>query len=334
MGAVRLTLCHPIESRDGTLNADSKMKNMVVENVEGEMVAVKRPGVTLGHQLPPGLAQGLFSLNGMAYGIVNDELYGPFTIDGGGGGVGHKAFPNPGKYPLTVTTGSTGDFPSGEYIISFVIYDKTTLEHSDRKNILYKGLGSKSRFYVKSYVALPDGYAYRVEIKTISQVRYFQFESLGTADIYSVSEQTSAVDVVASGSKNIVGNTYLSNDGLTAGWSASLSGSLYENTWPMELLCGRYSGSSALDAYSNASVLLELPIGVIGSVINFTTPASAGEYFVILQNAKGAAYPSCCYKLQANTSYQYLNVNTNTFSLNNAMFESFFNTPITWDIDS
>ena len=332
---MRLPLCYPIESRDGTLNADSKMKNMVVENVEGELVAVKRPGVTLGHQLPSGLAQGLFSLNGMAYGIVNDELYGPFTMDGGGsGGVGHKAFPNPGKYPLTVTTGSTGDFPSGEYIISFVIYNKATLEHSDRKNILYKGLGSNSRFYVKSWVALPDGYAYRVEIKKLSQIRYFQFESLGTVDIYSMSEQTSTVDVVASGSKNIVGNTYLSNDGLTAGWSASLSGALYENTWPMELLCGRYSGSSALDAYSNAAVLLDLPVAVIGSVINFTTPSDAGEYFVILQNAAGAAYPGCCYKLQANTSYQYLNINTNTFSLDNELFESFFNTPSVWDIDS
>ena len=91
MGAVRLTLCHPIESRDGTLAADSKMKNMVSENVEGELVAVKRPGVTKQTELPPGLAQGLFSLNGMAYGIVNDTLYGPFT-PGGGGGTGSSGW--------------------------------------------------------------------------------------------------------------------------------------------------------------------------------------------------------------------------------------------------
>lgn len=82
---MRLPLCYPIESRDGTLNADSKMKNMVVENVEGELVAVKRPGVTKQTELPPGLAQGLFSLNGMAYAIVDDKLYGPFTPGGGGG---------------------------------------------------------------------------------------------------------------------------------------------------------------------------------------------------------------------------------------------------------
>ena len=71
---MRLPLCYPIESRDGTLNADSKLKNMVVENVEGEMVAVKRPGVTLASELAPGLAQGLFSLNGVSYAIVDDRL--------------------------------------------------------------------------------------------------------------------------------------------------------------------------------------------------------------------------------------------------------------------
>ena len=81
---MRLPLCYPIESRDGTLNADSKMKNMVVENVEGELVAVKRPGVTNRTELAPGLAQGLFSLNGMAYAIVDDKLYGPFAPGGGG----------------------------------------------------------------------------------------------------------------------------------------------------------------------------------------------------------------------------------------------------------
>ena len=71
---MRLKLCHPLESRDGTLNADSKMKNLVVENVEGDLVAVKRPGVTKATELPAGLAQGLFSLNGISYAIVNDKL--------------------------------------------------------------------------------------------------------------------------------------------------------------------------------------------------------------------------------------------------------------------
>ena len=42
---MRLPLCYPIESRDGTLNADSKLKNMVVENVEGEQVASSLRGV-------------------------------------------------------------------------------------------------------------------------------------------------------------------------------------------------------------------------------------------------------------------------------------------------
>ena len=80
---MRLPLCYPIESRDGTLNADAKMKNMVVEEIEGERVAVKRPGVTSATQLPSGQAQGLFNLNGMAYSIVNDTLYGTLITGGG-----------------------------------------------------------------------------------------------------------------------------------------------------------------------------------------------------------------------------------------------------------
>ena len=97
---MRLPLCYPIESRDGTLNADSKMKNMVAENVEGELVAVKRPGVTKQSELPPGLAQGLFSLNGMAYGIVNDQFFGPFT-PGSGAGAEEGWVQIPGVLPFT-----------------------------------------------------------------------------------------------------------------------------------------------------------------------------------------------------------------------------------------
>ena len=81
---MRLNLCNSLESRDGTLAADAKLKNAVVENIEGAMVVVKRPGITLRTDLAPGLAQGLFSLNGVAYGIVNDTLWGPFTPGSGG----------------------------------------------------------------------------------------------------------------------------------------------------------------------------------------------------------------------------------------------------------
>ena len=79
---MRLPLCYPIESRDGTLNADSKLKNMVVENVEGELVAVKRPGVTKQTELPPGLAQGLAYFNGSVFSMSSDVLYR--TVPGGG----------------------------------------------------------------------------------------------------------------------------------------------------------------------------------------------------------------------------------------------------------
>lgn len=80
---MRLNLCNSLESRDGTLVADAKLKNAVVENIEGSLVVVKRPGITLKTELAPGLAQGLFSLNGLIYAIVNDTFY---FGDGGGGG--------------------------------------------------------------------------------------------------------------------------------------------------------------------------------------------------------------------------------------------------------
>ena len=84
---MRLPLCYPIESRDGTLNADSKMKNMVVENVEGELVAVKRPGVAIATDLVSGLpsgvtAQGLAYFNGSVFSMSSDVLYR--TVPGGG----------------------------------------------------------------------------------------------------------------------------------------------------------------------------------------------------------------------------------------------------------
>ena len=84
---MRLKLCHPLESRDGTLNADSKMKNMVVENVEGELVAVKRPGVAIATDLVSGLpsgvtAQGLAYFNGSVFSMSSDVL--SRTVPGGG----------------------------------------------------------------------------------------------------------------------------------------------------------------------------------------------------------------------------------------------------------
>lgn len=54
LGAMRLNLCNSLESRDGTLVADAKLKNAVVENIEGALVVVKRPGITLKTELAPG----------------------------------------------------------------------------------------------------------------------------------------------------------------------------------------------------------------------------------------------------------------------------------------
>ena len=85
---MRIPLYSTLESRDGTLAADANLKNAVVENIEGALVVAKRPGITLQTELAPGLAQGLFSLGGVSYGIVNDTFWGPFTPGSGGASSG------------------------------------------------------------------------------------------------------------------------------------------------------------------------------------------------------------------------------------------------------
>lgn len=73
---MRLPLCYPIESRDGTLNI------RLEDEEHGGRERRRRTGCREAArgdesgELPPGLAQGLFSLNGMAYAIVDDKLMG------------------------------------------------------------------------------------------------------------------------------------------------------------------------------------------------------------------------------------------------------------------
>ena len=87
----RLSFASPLESRDGTLARDSKMKNCVIENVDGQKLVVKRPGVANGSTIiGGGIAQGMTALNGVVYSVVSDQLYAlpvsPWSGTGGGGG--------------------------------------------------------------------------------------------------------------------------------------------------------------------------------------------------------------------------------------------------------
>ena len=73
---MRLPVAQSLESRDGTLAKDAKLKNCVVEIIEGKATAVKRPGVTnAAEMVGGGMSQGLIWLNGITYAVVSDGLY-------------------------------------------------------------------------------------------------------------------------------------------------------------------------------------------------------------------------------------------------------------------
>jgi len=91
---MRLNLCNPLESRDGTLAKDARMKNLLVENIEGVPTAIKRPGVAMATELVAGGAQGLFNLEGGAYAIVDDILWIAISeVDSGSEGYSAQALP-------------------------------------------------------------------------------------------------------------------------------------------------------------------------------------------------------------------------------------------------
>lgn len=82
---MRLSVCDQLESRDGTLSKDAKLKNLLIEQIDGKSTAIKRPGVENGFAgITAGVGQGIVSLDGSLYVITDDTLY----IGGGGYGSG------------------------------------------------------------------------------------------------------------------------------------------------------------------------------------------------------------------------------------------------------
>lgn len=82
---MRLSVCNQLESRDGTLSKDAKLKNLLIEQIDGKSTAIKRPGVENGFAgITAGVGQGIVSLDGSLYVITDDTLY----IGGGGYGSG------------------------------------------------------------------------------------------------------------------------------------------------------------------------------------------------------------------------------------------------------
>ena len=96
MGTVRLTPGATLESRDGTLTRDARMKNTLVEQIDGEAWAIKRPGVANATDVAGGAVtgQGMVALNGTVYAVFNDTIYrfAASTIGGGGGGGGSSGW--------------------------------------------------------------------------------------------------------------------------------------------------------------------------------------------------------------------------------------------------
>lgn len=73
---MRLSVCDQLESRDGTLAKDSKLKNLLIETIDGNKTAIKRPGIEVDIYgvSGGGIGQGLVGLGDLPYSIVNDIL--------------------------------------------------------------------------------------------------------------------------------------------------------------------------------------------------------------------------------------------------------------------
>ena len=84
MGTERIPLTQPIETRDGTLQTDSKSVNGYFETIGAKREFVKRPGlssVTLSTVLPDVQAQGLYLFKNNLYAVIANTLYEINTSD-------------------------------------------------------------------------------------------------------------------------------------------------------------------------------------------------------------------------------------------------------------
>jgi hypothetical protein len=74
MQPLRLQVIEQINSRDATLNYDSKLVNGLIEQGQIGMRAVKRAGYSLAFQGEGGTGQGIYNYNGTLYGVSSDFL--------------------------------------------------------------------------------------------------------------------------------------------------------------------------------------------------------------------------------------------------------------------
>lgn len=113
MGALRLPLAAALESRDGTLARDARMKNTLAEAIEGEVWAVKRPGIANATATAGGAAvgQGMVALNGQVYVMAGDVLYKKGTSSSWS-----QAIPPVVAYNFAMTPGPTDVLSPSEWL--------------------------------------------------------------------------------------------------------------------------------------------------------------------------------------------------------------------------
>ena len=115
MGTVRLALGAALESRDGTLTRDARMKNTLIEQVDGEAWAVKRPGVANATDIAGGAAvgQGMVALNGQVYVMAGDVLYKKGTSSSWS-----QAIPPVASYNFAIEPGPNGPISETEWLVA------------------------------------------------------------------------------------------------------------------------------------------------------------------------------------------------------------------------
>jgi hypothetical protein len=79
---LEIPLAVDITSRKGDAFSDSYILNGYVQEQEGKRHVAKRPGLITKHQFTAGTGQGMFTMSGLSYCIINDVVYlvsSPFT---------------------------------------------------------------------------------------------------------------------------------------------------------------------------------------------------------------------------------------------------------------
>jgi len=74
MPTTRINLASRLISRDSTVTKDSNLRNFYREELGEEVKITKRPGAAVTATLTAGVAQGMFTLDGIIYAVIGDKI--------------------------------------------------------------------------------------------------------------------------------------------------------------------------------------------------------------------------------------------------------------------